>query len=328
MLLLAALAACLPAQAIEPEQLVVVVNLEDAQSRALGAYYREARGLPRENVVEVRFKPGQAQMSEAEFQRVRAEVDAQAPATTQAYALAWTLPFRVECMSVTSAFAFGFDRALCAEGCKATRPSPLYRAATREPYTDLGLRPAMLLAARDLPQGRALVDRGVAADRDPPSGSAYLMSTSDKHRNVRAANYPVVEALIGERLKVHRLNQDALYGARDVMFYFTGLKDVKGLGTLGFRPGAVADHLTSNGGVLKDSPQMSALAWLTAGATASYGTVVEPCNFTQKFPDPVVLVDKYLAGETVLEAYWKSVAMPGQGVFIGEPLAKPFAARP
>jgi len=31
-----------------------------------------------------------------------------------------------------------------------------------------------------------------------------------------------------------------------------------------------------------------------------------------------------LDGDTVLEAYWKSVEMPGQGLFIGEPLARPF----
>jgi hypothetical protein len=30
---------------------------------------------------------------------------------------------------------------------------------------------------------------------------------------------------------------------------------------------------------------------------------------------------RYLDGETLLEAYWKSVAMPGQGIFIGDPLA-------
>ena len=29
---------------------------------------------------------------------------------------------------------------------------------------------------------------------------------------------------------------------------------------------------------------MSSLKWLEAGATASYGTVVEPCSFPQKFP--------------------------------------------
>jgi hypothetical protein len=34
----------------------------------------------------------------------------------------------------------------------------------------------------------------------------------------------------------------------------------------------------------------------------------------------------YLAGETLIESYWKSVAMPGQGIFIGEPLARPYLA--
>jgi hypothetical protein len=33
---------------------------------------------------------------------------------------------------------------------------------------------------------------------------------------------------------------------------------------------------------------------------------------------------QYLGGNTLIEAYWKSVAMPGQGIFIGEPLSSPF----
>lgn len=31
-----------------------------------------------------------------------------------------------------------------------------------------------------------------------------------------------------------------------------------------------------------------------------------------------------LGCEMLIEAYWKSVAMPGQGIFIGEPLANPY----
>ncbi|MGE0558070.1 MAG: TIGR03790 family protein, partial [Burkholderiales bacterium] len=54
------------------------------------------------------------------------------------------------------------------------------------------------------------------------------------------------------------------------------------------------------------------------------GAVVEPCNLQPKFPNPLVLIDRYLRGDTLIEAYWKSVQMPGQGVFIGEPLAAPF----
>ena len=97
---------------------------------------------------------------------------------------------------------------------------------------------------------------------------------------------------------------------------------------LSFRPGAVADHLTSAGGILEGATQMPITEWLGQGATASYGTVSEPCNHRGKFPSPGIFLDHYLRGDTLLEAYWKSVAMPGQGLFIGEPLARPYAPKP
>ena len=69
---------------------------------------------------------------------------------------------------------------------------------------------------------------------------------------------------------------------------------------------------------------MSAFQFLLAGATGSYGTVVEPCAYQEKFPDPSVLVPRYFAGATLIEAYWKSVVWPAEGIFIGEPLARPW----
>ncbi|MEI7536465.1 MAG: TIGR03790 family protein, partial [Comamonadaceae bacterium] len=96
-----------------------------------------------------------------------------------------------------------------------------------------------------------------------------------------------------------------------------------------FRPGAMADSLTSTGGYLPGgNGQMPITAWLDAGATASYGTVEEPCNYTQKFSKASVLIDQYYRGATLIEAYWKSVQWPGQGLFIGEPLAQPFRDSP
>ncbi len=114
----------------------------------------------------------------------------------------------------------------------------------------------------------------------------------------------------------------------DIIAYFTGVARVEELSKLRFHPGAAADHLTSTGGVLEGGKQMSALEWLRQGATASYGSVSEPCNRVGKFPSPAVFLDHYLHGETLLEAYWKSVEMPGQGLFVGEPLARPYAAHP
>jgi hypothetical protein len=72
---------------------------------------------------------------------------------------------------------------------------------------------------------------------------------------------------------------------------------------------------------------MSALRWLEAGVTASYGTVTEPCAYADKFPAASVLVQSYFRGNTAVEAYTKSVRQPSQGVFVGDPLARPFGTR-
>ena len=113
----------------------------------------------------------------------------------------------------------------------------------------------------------------------------------------------------------------------DILFYQTGAANVPGLETNTYVPGALADHLTSSGGDLFGSNQMSILRWLEAGAIASYGTETEPCAWQQKFPRASVLVRNYFLGNTAVEAYLKSVQWPAQGVFVGDPLARPFGTR-
>ena len=319
---------CNSAAALDRTQLAVVINTRDPQSVAIGEYYAAKRSLSFQNIIKVEFAPGATSMTAQEFEPVRAAVERQARPSVQAYALTWAAPYRVDCMSITAAFTFGFDPIFCAEGCKPTQASPLFNSAARLPFTQLGMRPAMAIAARTLEDAKALIDRGVAADGSLPAGTAYLLSTTDAARNVRHLLYPQAAAVLRAHVRTQVLVQDALEHARDVLFYFTGKVRVEGLETLGFVPGAIADHLTSTGGMLTDSGQMSALRWLEAGATGSYGTVVEPCNLPQKFPHPAIVAERYLRGETLIEAYWKSVMMPGQGIFIGEPLAAPFARKP
>jgi uncharacterized protein (TIGR03790 family) len=230
-------------------------------------------------------------------------------------------------MSMTAAFAFGFDMRNCVTGCAPTPPSAYYDSAVSEPFDVLHMRPAMSIAALDWPRAKALIDRGVRADGMAPRATAYLLSGSDARRDVRAPEYASAQRVAAGRLRVEIIPAAALRERHDVMFYFIGASEVPGLGSDRFLAGAVADHLTSFGGMLTDSTQMSSLRWLEAGATGSYGAVVEPCNFPGKFPNVAVLLRHYLAGETLIEAYWKSVAMPGQGLFIGEPLAAPFRQR-
>ena len=118
---------------------------------------------------------------------------------------------------------------------------------------------------------------------------------------------------------------DIVANQAQLMFCFTGLVVVPQIETNTWLPGVAADHLTSAAGLLPDGGcQMPATAWLRAGATASDGTVEEPCNLTDKFPKAGVLVGSCSKGDTLIKAYWISVRTPGQGLFVGEPLARPW----
>lgn len=313
---------------LSARHLAVIVNTQDPLSTRIADYYRKKRGIDPENIIEVRFTPGGQTLQPKEFNEVIEAVRERTPDPVQAYVLTWTAPYRVGCMSITTAFAAGYDKAFCASGCEATRPSPYFDSDSRRPHDTHGWRPTMMLAGERFSDVKALIDRGVSADGTYPPGTGYLVSTTDRARNVRARFYPGIHLMQSDRFRFELVRSDTLRHRTDVMFYFTGLASVEGLDTNKYLPGAIADHLTSAGGILTGSRQMNSLRWLGAGATASYGAVVEPCAFVQKFPRPDIVINRYLNGETLLEAYWKSVAWPGQGVFIGEPLATPFSDQP
>jgi len=314
-----------PIPALSAQDMAVIVNDADPLSRQIGAYYQQQRQIPLTQIIHVNFAPMQAILSKHEFQRIKMEVDLQTPKHVQAYVLTWLQPFRVECMSITTAFAVGYDQTFCAEGCVETRKSPYFLSETSKPYTDMGWRPTMALGGKDFAEAKQIIDNGLAADYTHPTGSAYLLKTSDVARSSRARFFPILEQRLGKLWSVHYLEQDFITGRQDVMFYFTGLIHVPHIFENHYLPGAIADHLTSSGGVMSGNDQMNIMEWLRAGATASYGTVVEPCSFPAKFPDPGAVMYYYLRGSSLIEAYWKSVAEPGQGIFVGEPLAKPFA---
>lgn len=323
----AMLVIALPVHALQPSQLGLIVNSADPLSVRIGEYYAAKRRILFSNVIRVELPPGRTALTRDEFRSIKAGIDEQVGPQVQAFAITWASPYRVDCMSITAALAFGFDEAFCAMGCRPTRRSPYFNSRVRQPYSRLGVRPTMALAAQTFDQAKSLIDRGVASDGSNPQGAAYLVNGGDRPRASRDRSYAQVQKLFGRRVRT-KVVDGALADAHDVLFYFVGSAQVSRLDSLRFLPGAVADHLTSAGGQLIDSAQMSALRWLEAGATGSYGTVVEPCSMPQKFPHPPALLAFYLAGETLIEAYWKSVAMPGQGIFIGEPLAAPFRRSP
>lgn len=315
---------------LQAAQLGLVINSSDPYSVEVGAYYAGRRGLRPAQVLHVEL-PLRDALTAQEFEALRERIEQHFGADIQALALAWNAPFAVECNSITGALALGVDSALCANSCERSRASGYFNSASLQPWRDHGLRPSMLIAAGTVDAARRLIDRGVAADgsaglRGAPPVVALYVPTQDVARNVRALLYPRAGLLaaLGVEVRV-RAPQEMPQQPRLIVLQ-TGLAQVPHLDALQWVPGALADHLTSFGGALRQRQgQTTALQWIESGATASYGNVSEPCNHLQKFPHPQALLLNYVQGSSAIEAYWKSVAWPQQGVFVGEPLAAPFA---
>lgn len=312
------------AAALSPSQLALVINDDEPNSVAIGALYREARDIPDKNIVHVRIPKSPRQLTPEQFAPLRRQIVDRLGPDIRAVLMVWTAPYAVGCNSITSALTLGYDAAQCAAPCGPGKPSGYYGTDPLPPAA-AALKISMLMPTASLPLAKELIARGATRYFRFPAASAYYLATSDGLRSVRARLFPPAGKVASHDLTIKPMRADALEGAQDIMIYQTGMVRVDKLETLRFLPGALADHLTSTGGDLLGDGQMSSLRWLEAGATASYGTVSEPCNHLQKFPHPTVLLKRYLSGDSAVEAYWRSVAWPAQGVFIGEPLAAPYA---
>ena len=308
----------------------LVINTADAYSVSVGQHYIAARNLRPSQVLRVAI-PTRGVLNRDEFEALQRSVEAHFGPATQALALAWAAPYAVECNAITGALALGFDAALCSNSCAASRSSGYFNSPSTRPLFNPGWRPSMLLAARTVEQAKALIDRGVAADGsllrpNREAVQALLLTTDDAARRVRMAFYPTagLPPAMGVELRV--APAEVLPGAQRLLLAITGSARVGLEPEPQWVPGGLGDHLTSFGADLHGPHgQSTVLDWIASGATASHGTVSEPCNHPQKFPHPLVLLFHYLQGSTAIEAYWKSVAWPQQSLFVGEPLAAPFA---
>jgi len=153
----------------------------------------------------------------------------------------------------------------------------------------------------------------VASDASFPTQTVYLIHyDADPLRGVRYINYD--DSIFDNRLRgIERVVRTNIYLPAPLGFQLGsqfGWGAVFSLPPHLFVPGAMADNLTSFGGyIFENAGQTSSLDYLKRRATASYGTVVEPCNYLEKFPSPRTYF--YQArGFTVAESYYMSVTIP------------------
>jgi uncharacterized protein (TIGR03790 family) len=308
------------------ENVAVVINEQNPNSVIVGDYYMKARKIPKKNLVKLSFHPESTTLEPEEFAQIREKMLAKLGPEIQVIVLVWTTPWAVNCNSITSAVTLGYNAKNCSDGCGVGEKNPYFDSDSHLPNQDLKMRISMLIPTDSVEVAKSLIDKGILSDFNRTDATGYFLKTKDEARSRPREQFFPRDLFRVESKKItfRAIHADTIKDKKDIMFYMTGVVAVDNLETLNFLPGAIADHLTSTGGILRNEYQMSSLKWIEAGATGSYGSVSEPCNYWQKFPNPQVLVKHYLAGETLVEAYWKSVYWPAQGLFIGEPLAAPY----
>jgi uncharacterized protein (TIGR03790 family) len=327
---------------------IVVVNQNSSNSVQLGNDYCERRGVPPQNLFRMTgWTSGAINWQEGDFESylldpLLAMVSSRG-LTNQAeiVLLSMDIPYRVIAgdseNSTTSALFYGFKTntapppglpdtcSLPGDSTNSYAYSELpFALAEPETAATNGFL-AMMLTDTNLAQAESTLERGAGSDSTYPPETVYLEKTSDSARNVRFILFDnaIQECRARGDNAVTRTNSDSTE-LSDALGLDTGLADFSAPPGA-FVPGAVADSLTSFGGdILENSGQTPLLAFLEAGATGSYGTVVEPCNYTYKFPDPMVYFYQN-RGFCLAEAYYQSLPNPYQGLMAGEPLSAPFA---
>jgi len=336
---------------------VVVVNQSSSNSVELGNYYCEKRGVPPQNVLRVDWTGSRVDWTRSQFEAtLRSPLNAMLAArqlTNQIdfVLLSMDIPYRVTestgstatsgVNASTAALFYGFKPDGCSNNCPLNIPSCNLPAASSNSYAAsegiFRLTPpisatsnswlVMMLTSSNLAQAKAVVDRGVASDHSFPTQMVALAKSQDRLRNRRFYLFDdaLLNVYVHGGMNMVRTNTSSPVGMGALLGFQTG-GSFFSPGLNFFVPGALADDLTSfSGYIFENSGHTDALDFLNAGATASYGTVYEPCAYFEKFASSQLYFYQ-LRGFGAAEAYYLSVTNPYQGLLLGEPLSSPFSS--
>lgn len=332
---------------------VVVVNQNSTNSVQLGNYYCERRCVPPQNLLRINWTGGNTSWSRSDFEtsllNPLVSMLSSRGLTNQAdyVVLSMDIPYQVTAAdginSTTAALFYGFKTDDCTSDCPAGIPGCNLPAASSNAYAaSEGIfrqTPPIaagsnswlvtMLTSSNLAQAQAIIDRSVASDGAFPTQTVWLAKSTDVFRNIRYLEFDntIFDARLAGDFFIQRTNLASPYGLTNLLGYQTGLYQFNILSNV-FVPGAIADSLTSYGGLIyQPNDHTTLLVFLNAGACGSYGTITEPCAYLQKFPSPQVYF--YQArGFSLAECYYQSLVNPYQGLIVGEPLAAPFARPP
>lgn len=318
---------------------VVVANQNSSNSCELANDYCQERQIPPQNVLYINWPGGNTLWTSNDFQTnlvmpiLNMLSTRQLTNQIQYVVLSMDIPFQTSfgstINSTTSALFYGLRLGNGSDPLGVTNSYAASEAAFSQaaPIGSPGYSfLTTMITGNSLAQAEQLATQGVASDGTFSQQPAILAKSSDPSRNIR---YPYFDnAIFNINIlgvsSVLRTNTDSVWWPGPCLGYETGLAQFtvpQGL----FLPGAIADSMTSYGGIIFGAnSQTNLLTFINAGAAGSYGTVAEPGDDVQKFPNPLVYF--YQArGFSLAESYYQSINVPYLGLMVAEPLASPFA---
>jgi hypothetical protein len=237
--------------------------------------------------------------------------------------------------------------------------NPLFNSSTTTPYTTTGIRPTMMLAGescvgctssinywptgvwtQDITSYQTTLAASVAANGTNPTGTVYWVYSGDTQRRLQAEvtsslalgsgliRSGITTAMVGSAASPYNGANNVVSGTNIIGYLHAFPHWVYGTST--FIPGAgLCGAFTSTSAFLPQdtgSQQSPVVSWLNQGCAAAYSTAVEPGILSiYKAMDLWVAMSHYGQGQTAVEALWKSVRLPWQGNFVGDPLAASFS---
>ncbi len=185
-------------------------------------------------------------------------------------------------------------------------------------------------AGTNLPEAIEALRRSAASDYTHPQGGFYFALTDDVRTTTRQWGFiGAVDDLKQMGFEAEILKDILPLGKKNILGLQFGTPSFNWSSSASeFSPGALADNLTSLGGVMTIGAGQTNLSELIkAGAAGSSGAVTEPYALQEKFPHPNMYVT-YARGASLAEAFYLSVTGPYQLLIVGDPLCQPFSHAP
>lgn len=327
---------------IDPNEMGVVINVDDPASQAIANEYVQRWGIPASNIVSVNLGNVDSTTT-AIANTARQKTLSSLPSKVQWLALCFNKPSRVNGdNSITWMMTMGYSTI----SRNTTLPtSSIYGYTGRKPFTDKGVRPSMLVVST------ALIQKARASHSKRPVGTCYMLAANDQGGQPRgrsrltqmqalngSTTYPGISFNYTSNLSGPQGENAAnnILNKLDMLFYFNGMYKIYGMETNTVKAGAAGDYVTSTSGTLPDGAGQTPITYMVQnGFVGTMGTVIEPWQnsgpagmspggLVEQFTNIQRFIPLYYEGRSLIDAYWKSIKWPTRSLFMGDPMVAPW----